>query len=47
MFQHGYDSYMRYAFPRDELLPLSCDGRDTWGGYTAEPRGWSAAARQH
>ena len=31
MFQHGYDSYMRYAYPRDELSPLSCTGRDTWG----------------
>eukprot|EP00043_Microstomoeca_roanoka_P006328 m.61987 g.61987 ORF g.61987 m.61987 type:complete len:771 (-) comp13370_c0_seq3:153-2465(-) len=27
MFQHGYDSYMKYAFPADELMPLSCAGR--------------------
>merc|ERR1719281_1666966 len=27
MFQHGYDSYMKYAFPADELMPLSCQGR--------------------
>lgn len=27
MFSHGYDSYMRYAFPADELMPLSCKGR--------------------
>eukprot|EP01147_Barroeca_monosierra_P009159 gene9159-1451_t len=27
MFQHGYDSYMKYAFPADELMPLSCRGR--------------------
>lgn len=31
MFIHGYDSYMKYAFPLDELRPLSCDGFDTWG----------------
>ena len=24
MFYHAYDSYMMYAFPHDELLPLSC-----------------------
>ncbi|OCK75499.1 glycoside hydrolase family 47 protein [Lepidopterella palustris CBS 459.81] len=24
MFYHGYDNYMRYAFPEDELRPLSC-----------------------
>ena len=26
MFIHAYDNYMKYAFPEDELLPLSCDG---------------------
>ncbi|XP_003744268.1 ER degradation-enhancing alpha-mannosidase-like protein 2 [Galendromus occidentalis] len=31
MFVHGYDSYMEFAFPLDELRPLSCDGFDTWG----------------
>ncbi|OQR79601.1 ER degradation-enhancing alpha-mannosidase 2 [Tropilaelaps mercedesae] len=30
-FTHGYDSYMRHAFPLDELRPLSCDGFNTWG----------------
>ncbi|VDM75927.1 unnamed protein product [Strongylus vulgaris] len=27
MFMHGYHSYMTYAFPADELMPLSCRGR--------------------
>ena len=47
IFQHGYDCYMRYAFPKDELLPLSCDGRDSWGGYVAEPGLRSALGHQH
>lgn len=24
MFYHGFDNYMRHAFPEDELRPLSC-----------------------
>ena len=24
MFYHGYDNYMKYAFPEDELRPISC-----------------------
>jgi len=32
MFMHGYKSYIKHAFPRDELKPLSCDGEDTFGG---------------
>ena len=24
MFYHGYDNYMKYSFPEDELRPLSC-----------------------
>ncbi|CAH1268809.1 EDEM2 [Branchiostoma lanceolatum] len=31
MFQHAYDGYLRYAYPYDELQPLTCDGTDTWG----------------
>ena len=31
MFYHGYDSYLKYAYPYDELKPLSCSGQDTWG----------------
>ncbi|XP_054163737.1 ER degradation-enhancing alpha-mannosidase-like protein 1 [Oppia nitens] len=27
MFQFGYDSYMTYAFPKDELNPIDCTGR--------------------
>ncbi|XP_071961433.1 ER degradation-enhancing alpha-mannosidase-like protein 1 isoform X2 [Antedon mediterranea] len=27
MFQHGYDSYLHYAFPKDELDPINCRGR--------------------
>ncbi|EFA84328.1 glycoside hydrolase family 47 protein [Heterostelium album PN500] len=33
MFYHGYDSYMKYSFPMDELKPLSCKGSDTFGKY--------------
>lgn len=31
MFYHSYDSYLKYAYPYDELRPLSCDGVDTYG----------------
>ena len=27
MFYHGYDNYMKHAFPLDELNPLHCSGR--------------------
>eukprot|EP00794_Sanderia_malayensis_P017887 gene17887-19669_t len=27
MFNHAYNSYMQYAYPADELMPLSCKGR--------------------
>ncbi|XP_051956448.1 ER degradation-enhancing alpha-mannosidase-like protein 3 isoform X2 [Xyrauchen texanus] len=27
MFDHAYNSYMKYAYPADELMPLSCRGR--------------------
>ena len=27
MFHFGYDNYMKYAFPRDELDPIHCTGR--------------------
>ena len=27
MFEHAYGSYKKYAFPEDELMPLSCKGR--------------------
>ncbi|XP_032230548.1 ER degradation-enhancing alpha-mannosidase-like protein 2 [Nematostella vectensis] len=34
MFYHGYDNYLRHAYPYDELKPLSCVGQDTWGSYS-------------
>lgn len=27
LFFHGYNSYMTYAYPEDELMPISCRGR--------------------
>ena len=27
LFMHGYRSYMDYAYPADELMPLTCKGR--------------------
>ena len=27
MFYFGYDGYMKYAFPMDELDPINCVGR--------------------
>ena len=27
MFYFGYDNYMKYAFPEDELNPIYCEGR--------------------
>uniref|UniRef100_A0ABM0LU05 alpha-1,2-Mannosidase n=1 Tax=Saccoglossus kowalevskii TaxID=10224 RepID=A0ABM0LU05_SACKO len=27
MFYFGYDNYMKYAFPQDELDPIHCKGR--------------------
>ena len=27
MFYYGYDSYMNFAFPKDELDPIHCTGR--------------------
>lgn len=34
MFYHSYDSYLKFAYPYDELRPLTCDGFDTWGSYS-------------
>lgn len=34
MFYHGFDNYMQYAFPLDELRPMSCTGEDSLGGYS-------------
>ena len=35
MFSFGYDSYMKYAFPMDELDPIHCTGR-CYQFYTTE-----------
>lgn len=34
MFTHAFNGYMKYAFPKDELRPLTCTGSDTLGGYS-------------
>ncbi|XP_019872815.1 ER degradation-enhancing alpha-mannosidase-like protein 2 [Aethina tumida] len=34
MFYHAYNSYLKYAYPYDELRPISCDGVDTYGSYS-------------
>ncbi|CAF0738850.1 unnamed protein product [Didymodactylos carnosus] len=34
MFYHAYDGYLKYSYPYDELRPVTCDGMDTWGGYS-------------
>lgn len=34
LFYHGYDSYMKNAYPYDELRPITCDGQDTWGSFS-------------
>ena len=34
LFYHAYDGYMKYAYPLDELQPLTCRGLDTWGSYS-------------
>mmetsp|Transcript_5694 Transcript_5694/g.21489 ORF Transcript_5694/g.21489 Transcript_5694/m.21489 type:complete len:631 (-) Transcript_5694:2596-4488(-) len=34
MFDEAYDAYKTHAFPKDELRPLSCSGRNTWGDYS-------------
>ncbi|GJQ08400.1 hypothetical protein GpartN1_g191.t1 [Galdieria partita] len=32
MFRFGFESYIKAAYPRDNLLPLSCNGTDSMGG---------------
>jgi len=34
MFRHGYGSYMTYAYPQDELQPVTCTGTNVFGGYS-------------
>jgi len=33
-FSLKIDGYMKYAYPLDELQPLTCQGIDTWGSYS-------------
>ncbi|VDP09440.1 unnamed protein product [Soboliphyme baturini] len=33
MFYHAYNGYLQYAYPFDELKPISCKGMDTWGSF--------------
>ena len=30
LFYHAYEGYLKYAYPLDELQPLTCRGVDTW-----------------
>jgi len=30
IFYHAYEGYLNYAYPLDELQPLTCQGVDTW-----------------
>uniref|UniRef100_A0A915J4M6 alpha-1,2-Mannosidase n=1 Tax=Romanomermis culicivorax TaxID=13658 RepID=A0A915J4M6_ROMCU len=34
MFYHAYNGYLQYAYPYDELMPLTCSGMDTWGSFS-------------
>lgn len=34
MFREAYQNYKEFAFPMDELNPISCTGRNTWGNYS-------------
>lgn len=34
MFHFSYDNYIKYAFPNDELKPISCTGDNTWGNFS-------------
>eukprot|EP01132_Coremiostelium_polycephalum_P005766 gene5766-7175_t len=33
MFYYGYNNYLKYSFPKDELRPITCRGTDTFGSY--------------
>ncbi|KAI8849007.1 glycoside hydrolase [Chytridium lagenaria] len=38
MFYHGYDNYLKHAFPKDELNPILCSGR---GPDYSDPNNWN------
>ena len=37
-FTHGYDNYIRHAFPHDELKPLSLSHADSLGVHAGCPQ---------
>ena len=49
-FAHGYDAYMKYAFPHDELRPLSKTWTDSLGGEAVllyiSKHSWTCCHRQ-
>lgn len=34
LFYHAYNGYLNFAYPLDELQPITCRGVDTWGSYS-------------
>lgn len=34
-FKRCWDTYMKHGFPHDELMPVSLEGKDTFGGWSA------------
>ena len=32
MFYHAYKGYMQHAFPMDDLAPITCKGKNPFGG---------------
>lgn len=34
MFYHAYNGYLKYAYPLDELKPITCSGMNTWGSFS-------------
>lgn len=35
MFQHAFYGYMKYAFPADEVKPMSCIAANPFGSYAS------------
>lgn len=33
MLNHAFNGYMEYAYPKDELMPMTCKGKNTWGNF--------------
>jgi len=33
MLNHAFNGYMQYAYPKDELMPMTCQGKNTWGNF--------------